>query len=193
MSTVVTAVLRQSGSKPAGNQIIAALLESQRRKPAIIIPKAGPPKDNDHVWMAPALVRCFFDQEVIDEVGGIVLLALMTGDDEIEKTVRDARRACEHIFRRNHEPMLLAQALDCINQMHDEGRKIDSQSLKKEIETTFHHGNPLPWHSWNQVRKIFGLPKLATGTAAGKYDWKSREEKLREKRREKRKPRRRRR
>jgi hypothetical protein len=134
-------------------------------------------------------VRHRFDDEVIREIGIIVLCALANGDEKIDEIVRDARKAASRMFHRNHEPTLLRQVLVMISEgygveLHEDGKRVrrwlDIARLKKEIEKRFNNGEKLDQHRWNRVRKSLGLPKLPTGTAAAGY-----------KRQHKRKPRRR--
>lgn len=127
-------------------------------------------------------VRHRFDAETRDEIGTIVLCALANDDEKIDEIVRDARKAANRMFHRNHEPTLLGQVLVMISEgygveLQNNGKQVrrwlDIERLKQEVEKRFHHGKKLPRYRWNRVREALHWPNRATGAAAASYKRKS--------------------
>jgi hypothetical protein len=116
-------------------------------------------------------VRHRFGDEAIREVGTIFLCAIANSDRSAVPMLRDAIRAADHIFKRTTEPLLLAQALDCMWEMpcDSDGRIIGGvEAIKKRIEKRFNHGKTLSQHKWSRVRRILGWPALTPGAKPGK-------------------------
>src|SRR5262249_20166777 len=57
------------------------------------------------------ILRGFFTDETIDEIGSLLLGALMIGDKQMAVTYKDAFRQFNHIFNRDRELTLLEPAL----------------------------------------------------------------------------------
>jgi hypothetical protein len=94
-------------------------------------------------------VRNIFGQETVDEIGTIILVAMLAGDCKAPKMIQDAIKEADHIFRRAHEPVLLKQALCVLYEKH--GKPLE-KSLKKTVEERFYKGDPLSSYKWNRVR-----------------------------------------
>jgi hypothetical protein len=120
-------------------------------------------------------VRHRFDAKTRDEIGTVILCALANGDDTIEGIVRDARKAADRMFHRNHEPKLLEETVlmiseGCGVEFDEQGRAfVNVERLKREVEKRFHNGEKLPRYRWNHVRAALNWPKSATGAAAANY------------------------
>jgi hypothetical protein len=110
-------------------------------------------------------IRIMFGQETVEEIGVIILHALLLGDREAaKKMVNEAIKEADHIFRRafarsyGDPPQdLLKQALQCIYENH--GKPFQKGSLKREVESRFYGGKLLPTPQWNRVRVQLGWLK----------------------------------
>jgi len=182
---------RRNPAAKLTNPLIAALLQfEQRPRPARLPMRRG------RVWAVPIpfgyddpsnplnrLSPFWCDERLVYDVAVPILQALLLGDRQIVKTLKEAIKEAAHIFRRDREPLLLAQAMIyCLG----EGSGLGVEEFKRNLEARVNHGKPLPQHRWNRVRNALRVPKLKTGTAASNYNWETRREKLQEKRRSKR-------
>jgi len=183
--------LRRNPAAKLTNPLIAALLQfEQRPRPARLPMRRG------RVWAVPIpfgyddpsnplnrLSPFWCDERLVYDVAVPILQALLLGDRQIVKTLKEAIKEAAHIFRRDREPLLLAQAMIY---WLGEGSGLGVEEFKRNLEARVNHGKPLLQHRWNRVRNALRFPKLKTGTAASNYNWETRREKLQEKRRSKR-------
>jgi hypothetical protein len=95
------------------------------------------------------------------EIGVLVFKALLTGDRQIVRTVKDALRESDHIFRRDLELVLRKEVAKYLPELIGSG--LDIVAIKREIEKRSNCGNELPPHRWNRLRKALCLAKLPTG------------------------------
>jgi hypothetical protein len=107
------------------------------------------------------------DERLIYDVAIPVLRALLIGDPRIVKTLKEAIKEADHIFRRDREPVLVRQALAVMSAIGETGK--NPERLKKAIEERFYPREPLPQYRWNRLRKALDLPKRETGAAAASY------------------------
>jgi hypothetical protein len=174
---------RRNPAAKLTNPLIAALLQFKQRQSAPPSRVAMIPLGYDPSSPLNRLPPFCCDERLVYDIAIPVLRAFVIGDPQIVKTLKEAIKKAAHIFRRDREPVLYWQALEY---RFGEGRGLGVEEFKRNLEARFNHGEPFAQHRWNPVRKSLGLPKLKTGTAASKYNWESRREKLRENRRSKR-------
>jgi hypothetical protein len=112
------------------------------------------------------IVRRFFTDEAIYEIGCIILGALIAGDKQMALTVRDAIKEADRTSGRNLEKNLLEKALrytlcnwEVLRFKHrgDIHRSVDE--LKKGIEQHCNNGQELAQYRWSRLRRALGLPK----------------------------------
>jgi hypothetical protein len=112
------------------------------------------------------IVRRFFTDDAIYEIGCLILGALVAGDKQMVLTVRDAIKEADHMFSRDREKELLIPALRYMlcnwgtilfKNRGDIQRSVDE--LKKGIERHCNNGNELAQYRWNRLRRALGLPK----------------------------------
>src|SRR5215472_11919392 len=110
--------LRRNPAAKLTNPLIAALLQfEQRPRPARLPMRRG------RVWALPIpfgyddpsnplnrLSPFWCDERLVYDVAVPILQALLLGDRQIVKTLKEAIKEAAHIFRRDREPLLLAQA-----------------------------------------------------------------------------------
>jgi hypothetical protein len=155
------------------NPFIAALLQFKQR------PSRAPPpgcRGRPRTAMIPLgydpsspldrLSPFCCDERLVYDVAIPILQALLTGDRRIVKTLKEAIKEADHIFRRDREPVLLRQALEYAL---GEGRGLDVEEFKRNLEARVNHGKPFRQHRWTRVSKRLGLPKRTTGAAAASY------------------------
>jgi hypothetical protein len=106
------------------------------------------------------------DERLVYDVAIPVLRALLIGDRQIIKTLNEAIKEADHIFRRDRESVLLRQALEYAL---GEGRGLDVEKYKRNLEARVNHGKRFSQHRWTRLRKALDLPKRATGAAAASY------------------------
>ena len=112
----------------------------------------------------------------IREIGFLVVKALLLGDWEIERTVKDALKECDHIFKRDRERVLRKKVLkelpdlfrrDPVVVGSDAWRRQreepDIVAFKKEIEERCNCGKKLTQSQWNRLRKSMGLVAVPVG------------------------------
>jgi len=155
-----------SSRKPRTNAIIAVVKRSRGGNPptAIMMDVPGFPKLSGE--QLAQSVRDVFGQEAIDEIGIIVLAAMLAGDRKLPKMVHDAIMEADHIFRRARHPELLRQALRVLYEQH--GAPLE-KSLKKTVEERFYQGEPLDPTKWNRVRVQLGWLKSREAREKGPY------------------------
>jgi hypothetical protein len=152
-----------AGSRSDNPIIVAVERTLQGRRPMIMTAQLqdGTAALIIHGWDSSAPWRPFkFSNETIREVGNIILQALLTGDQRIVETVKDAIKQANHLFNRDREPVLLRQAFVYMATRKDWQTL---EELKKGIEKRFNNGKKLDQHRWNRVRKALGLPRNITG------------------------------
>jgi len=164
------------GRNPAAkltNPFIAALLQfKQRPSPAPPPGSRGRPRTafiplgydpSSHLTLVSPFC-C--DERLVYDVAIPVLRALLIGDRQIIKTLNEAIKEADHIFRRDRESVLLRQALEYAL---GEGRGLDVEKYKRNLEARVNHGKRFSQHRWTRLRKALDLPKRATGAAAASY------------------------
>ena len=112
------------------------------------------------------IIRHFFIPETIYEVGALVLGAVLAGDKQMIKIVRDAIKAGDHLFNRDRELVLLRPALryrlcnwDVLLFKHRGNSQRAVDELKKGIEQHCNNGTELSQYQWSRLRRVLGLPK----------------------------------
>jgi hypothetical protein len=118
------------------------------------------------------MIRCVYGDEVIREIGILVIKSLMLGDRRVIKTVKDAIKEADHIFKRDREPRLVKDVKTYLPSLWSSG--LDIVAIKKEIEKRSNKGKPLHQYQWNRVRDALSLSSLPTGASAPAYARKSR-------------------
>jgi hypothetical protein len=115
------------------------------------------------------IIRQFFTPETIEEVGCLVLGAVLAGDKQMMGCVRDAIKTGDHLFNRDREPVLLRKALfytalhwPSLMQTHKGDVRRSVEELKKGIEQECNNGKKLEQYQWTRLRKALGLPKRST-------------------------------
>ena len=107
------------------------------------------------------VIAFVFNDATIREIGVLVVKALLTDDRQIVRTVRDALKESNHIFRRDRELVLRKKVVKYFPDLFGSGLGI--VAIKREIEKRFNCGNKLPQHNWNRLRKALSLVALPTG------------------------------
>lgn len=107
------------------------------------------------------MVMAIFKEATIREMGVLVLKALLTDDREIVRTVKDALRESDHIFRRDRERVLRKAVIKYLPELLHSGLGI--AGIKREIEKRSNCGNKLSPHRWNRLRKSLTLVELSGG------------------------------
>lgn len=107
------------------------------------------------------VIAFVFNDATIREIGVFVVKALLTDDRQIVRTVRDALKESNHIFRRDRELVLRKKVVKYFPDLFGSGLGI--VAIKREIEKRFNCGNKLPQHNWNRLRKALSLVELPTG------------------------------
>jgi hypothetical protein len=108
----------------------------------------------------------FCDERLVYDVAIPILQALLTGDRRIVKTLKEAIKEADHIFRRDREQVLVRQALEYAL---GEGRGLDVEEFKRNLEALHNNGQPFSQHRWTRLSNRLGLPKRATGAASASY------------------------
>ena len=115
------------------------------------------------------IIRHFFTTETIEEVGWLVLGAVLSADKQMIGNVVDAIKAGDHLFKRDREPGLLRKALfytalhwPCLMQTHKGDVHRSVNELKKGIEQECNNKKELKQHQWTRLRRALGLPKRST-------------------------------
>jgi hypothetical protein len=102
-----------------------------------------------------------FKDATIREIGVLVAKALLTGDRQIVRIVKDALRESDHIFSRDRELVLRKKVVKYLPELIGSGLSI--VAIKREIEKRSNSGRKLQQHQWNRLRKAFCLRELPTG------------------------------
>jgi hypothetical protein len=136
------------------NPIIAAV---RRSLPGTFALAVDRPPDR----VLDLLITKFFNDATIREIGVLVVKALLKGDQQIVRTVKDALKESKHIFKRDRELVLLKKVLKYFPDRH--GRGLSVVAIKREIEKRFNHGKKLEQHQWNRLRDALSLVPLPTG------------------------------
>ena len=106
----------------------------------------------------------FFTPETIEEVGCLVLGAVLAGDKQMIGFVKGAIKAGDHLFNRDRELTLLRLALrytlihwPCLMLTHKGDVHRAVNELKKGFEQE--RRKKLEPHQWQRLRLALGLPK----------------------------------
>ena len=118
------------------------------------------------------LIATFFKDATLREIGVLVVKALLTDDQQIVRTLKDALKESNHIFKRDRELVLYKKVLKYWPDLHSSGLSV--VAIKDKIEKRFNKSKKLEQHEWNRLRIALCLPKLPTGAAASAYDWQQR-------------------
>ena len=112
------------------------------------------------------IVKRFFTDEAIYEVGSLILGALIAGDKQMDKTVRVAIKEGDRIFNRNFEKALLKKAWHytlcnwgSLLLKHHGCHQPAVDELKKGFERDCNNGKELEQYRWSRLRRALGLPK----------------------------------
>ena len=112
------------------------------------------------------LVRGFFTDEAIYEIGCLLAGALIAGDKQMDKTVRAAIKESARMFGLNLEKALLEKLqhyMFCrwpyfmFKHRGDGKRAVDD--LKKGFEQECNNGIEIDQYRWSRLRRASGLPK----------------------------------
>ena len=144
---------RKAERKP--NPIIAAMLHSFPKVGMVLL-------DVDRYWPPDPkldwLIANAVDDLTIRYVGLLVVKALLLGDRKIERTLHDALKECDHIFKRDRARVLHKEVLKILPDL----MRIDGLVAKKrEIEKR--RGKKLQQKEWDRLRKQLGWGELPTG------------------------------
>jgi hypothetical protein len=151
-----------AGSR-SGNPIIAAMQRTFSGRATVM--DGAPP----HVF--ELMIRGAYGDEVIREVGILIIKSLMLGDQRIIKTVEDAIKESDHIFKRDRERVLVERVKNYLPSLWSSG--LDIVAIKKEIEKRSNKGKPLHQYQWSRIRDALSLANLPTGASAPAYVRKS--------------------
>jgi hypothetical protein len=144
--------------KQKPNPILAAIeLSLKGQRPLAIMD--GWHKESKEAQLE--IIRRLFTQETIDEVGCLVLGAVLAGDKQMIAQVRGAIKASDHLFNRDREKELLRPALWYMI-LHWRGRGLSVEELKAGIEQHCNHGRKLEQHRWSRLRKVLGVQKRSS-------------------------------
>jgi hypothetical protein len=144
------------------NPIIAAAKRGLREGHLVLLGKW----DEQEPQMQLDIVRRFFTDEAIYEIGCLILGALVAGDKQMVLTVRDAIKEADHMFGRDREKHLLIPALRYVlcnwgtllfKNRGDLQRSVEE--LKRGIEQHCNNGKKLDQHRWTRLRRALWLPK----------------------------------
>jgi hypothetical protein len=124
--------------------------------------------DEEPSEMQRDIVRHFFTEEAIHEIGCLILGALVAKDKQMALTVRDAIRQSNQLFYRDRERMLLEPALryrltnwDVLLHKNRGDIQRTVAELWKGIEQHCNNGKPLEPHQRKHLRLALGLPKMS--------------------------------
>jgi hypothetical protein len=101
---------------------------------------------------------CFWD--AIPEIGFLVVKALLAGDRQIVRDLKDALKEADHFFSRDREKMLHKKVAKNLPGWIRSGK--DSRAIKEEIRK-LNNGQDLHPQQSSRLRKGFCLAKLPTG------------------------------
>jgi hypothetical protein len=102
-------------------------------------------------------VSFVFSEATIREIGFLVVKALLTDDQQIVRTVKDALKESNHIFKRDRELALRKKVLPHLARLLG----LDIVAIKREIEKL--NKKKLEQHQWNRLRDALSLVPLPTG------------------------------
>jgi hypothetical protein len=112
------------------------------------------------------IVRRFFTDEAIYEIGCLVLGSLVAGDKQMALKVRDAIKHSNHMFGRDRELELLKSALrytlcnwDLLLHKNRGSLQRTVEDIKKGIEQHYNRGKELDQYRWTRLRRALALPK----------------------------------
>jgi hypothetical protein len=105
------------------------------------------------------LLTEFVFKDAIREIGFLVVKALLTGDRQIVRWLKDALKEANHVFRRDRELVLRGEVAKYLPDLYGLG----IVAIKREIETRSNRGKKLEQHQWNRLRKAFSLAELPIG------------------------------
>jgi hypothetical protein len=148
------------------NPILAAIeLSLKGRRPLVIAD--GWHKEPRETQLE--IIRRLFTQETIDEVGFLVLGAVLAGDKQMIEIVGDAIKAGDHLFSRDREKLLLRRALwyrltwwSSLMLTHKGDVHASVNALKKGIERECNNKRELEPYQWARLRRVLGVPKRST-------------------------------
>jgi hypothetical protein len=94
------------------------------------------------------------------EIGALVVKALLTGDRQIERIVKDALKEANHFFHRDRELVLRKKVANILPELIRRG--LSPKAIRREIEKRFNCGKELQEYRWKKLSKSL-LLKLPTG------------------------------
>jgi len=113
------------------------------------------------------LIANLTGEATIREIGLLLVKALVLGDREIEKTLKDALKECDHIFRRDRERVLLKKVIKNLVKPAKASCRAsgtpDIVAIKKVIEERCNCGKKLTQSQWNRLRNALDMDSLPTG------------------------------
>jgi hypothetical protein len=146
--------------KLSSNPIVAAVQHSLNPgNPFLVLKAEYPDKSLARLFSDPALLR--------QELGGMLLNALTSGDKNFIKMVRRALIEIDRVFHRHRQKELLDSALAYIVQIDD--KHLPAEEIKKGIEMhCIKNGKTLHAHQWRDLRVAFGLQRLPKKAGPGR-------------------------
>lgn len=107
------------------------------------------------------IILTTFDAELRQQLGDLVLEALMNGDKEFAETVKKAIKEIDRVFNRDREKAIADKVFEYYFTLPKP--RPTGEKLRKAVEKHCNNGTEFEDYQWRRLKEILLLPKNPVG------------------------------